>query len=330
MSEISPSIWHQDNQGEWKLYFNTELDMISSSSSHNQIQTKIKINKNISEMKLILGTLVMTPKGIGRLIKANEDIVFIKFNQDIKEENFPINSISNYFNCFILDYSNGNIDIIRIRLKASGKVDDIFVELEKLNKLDTKENNYMLIFNKDILKKEYTFEQINLFNNSKILLLIKNKVIYSVSRFVNTRQPWYLYNLEGICLSASKRIKLVGVGLYGSKDNKIIPVTLKILDGSSTMGNIIFEENVEIVPASNELGPITKIVFSKPVDCKQNQDYSIIIYSKINTNTFYGFNGKAYVEGEKGVGFSFKRLIGKSGGTGVETGNFPELYYYLN
>ena len=330
MSEISPSVWHQDNQGEWKLYFNTELDLISSSSSHNQIQTKIKINKNISEMKLILGTLVMTPKGIGRLIKANEDIVFIKFNQDIKEENFPINSISNYFNCFILDYSNGNNDIIRIRLKASGKVDDIFVELEKLSKLNTKENNYMLIFNKDILKKEYTFEQINLFNNSKILLLIKNKVIYSVSRFVNTRQPWYLYNLDGICFSASKRIKLVGVGLYGSKDNKIIPVTLKILDGSSTMGNIIFEENVEIVPGSNELGPITKIVFSKPVDCKQNQDYSIIIYSKINTNTFYGYNGKAYVEGEKGVGFSFKRLIGKSGGTGVETGNFPELYFYLN
>lgn len=330
MSEVSPSVWQQDNQGEWKLYFNTEIDMTSSPSSHNQIKTKNKINKNISEMKLILGTLVMTPKGIGRLIKANEDIAFIKFNQDIKEENFPIKSISNYFNCFILDYSNGNSDIIRMRLKASGKVDDIFIELEKLNKLNTKENNYMLIFNKDMLKKEYTFEQINLFNNSKILLLIKNKVTYTVSRYANTRQPWYLYNLDGICFSASKRIKLTGVGLYGSKDNKIIPVTIKILDGSSTMGGLIFEENVEIIPASNELGAITKIIFSKPVDCKQNQDYSVILYSKINANTFYGYNGKAYVEGEKGVGFSFKRLLGKSGGTGVETGNFPELYYYLN
>lgn len=330
MSEVSPSVWHQDNQGEWKLYFNTELDMIFSSSSHNQIKTKNKINKDISEMKLILGTLVMTPKGIGRLIKVNADIVFIKFNQDIKEENLPIHSISNYFNCFILDYSNGNNDIIRIRLKASGKVDDIFVELEKLSKLNTKENNYMLIFNKDILKKEYSFEQINLFNNSKILLLIKNKVTYTVSRYTNTRQPWYLYNLDGICFSASKRIKLTGVGLYGSKDNKIIPATIKILDGSSTMGSLIFEDNVEIIPASNELGAITKIIFSKPVDCKQNQDYSVILYSKINANTFYGYNGKAYVEGEKGVGFSFKRLAGKSGGTGVETGNFPELYYYLN
>ena len=167
MSDISPSVWQEDSKGEWKLYFNTELDLISSSSSHNQIQTKNKINKNISGMKLILGTLVMTPKGVGRLIKANEVIAFIKFNQNIREENFPINSISNYFNCFILDYSNGNSDIIRIRLKASGKVDDIFFELEKLNKLNPKENNYMLIFNKDILKKEYTFEQINLFNNSK-------------------------------------------------------------------------------------------------------------------------------------------------------------------
>ena len=52
--------------------------------------------------------------------------------------------------------------------------------------------------------------------------------------------------------------------------------------------------------------------------------------TKVNTNTFYGSNGKPFIDGEKGVSFSFKRVLGKSGGTGVETGNFPELYYYLH
>ena len=52
--------------------------------------------------------------------------------------------------------------------------------------------------------------------------------------------------------------------------------------------------------------------------------------TKVNTNTFYENNGKPFIDGEKGVSFSFKRALGKSGGTGVETGNFPELYYYLH
>lgn len=330
MSEVSPSVWHQDNQGEWKLYFNTEKDLISTSSFHNQAQSTITINNNLSEMNIVLGTLVMTPKGIGRLIKINEDFAYIRFNQDSKEEKFLIKNISNFFKCFITDYSNGNNDIIRLRLKASGKVEDIFRELKKINKLNIKENNYILIFNKDKLKEEYTYEQINLINNSKILLLVENKVSYTVSRYISIRQSWYLYSLDGICFSPSKKIKLTGVGLYGSHDNRIITGTIKILDGPSTMSNPIFEQNVEISPSSNALASIIKIFFSKPIECKQNQDYSIILYSKVTTNTFYGTNGKAYIDGEKGVGFSFKRIVGKNGGTGVETGNFPELYYYLH
>lgn len=330
MSEVSPSVWHQDCQGDWKLYFNTETDLISPSSLHNQPKSKNKTNNNLSEMNIVLGTLVMTPNGIGRLVKINENLAFIRFNQDSKEVNFSIKNISNYFNCFIFDYSNGNNDIIRLRLKSSGKVEDIFTELEKINKLNIIKNNYTLIFNKDKLKEEYTFEQINLINNSKILLLVKNKVVYTVSRYINIRQSWYLYSLDGICFSPSKKIKLTGVGLYGSQDNKIIPGTIKILDGPSTMSNPIFEENVEISPSSNALGAISKIFFSKPIVCMQNQDYSIILYTKITTNIFYGTNGKAYIDGEKGVGFSFKRLVGKCGGTGVETGNFPEFYYYIH
>ena len=330
MSEITPSVWQQNEQGEWKLYFNTESDLISSSSTLNQEQSKSKKLNNLSEMNLVLGTLVMTPKGIGRLIKNNNNIATIRLNQNAKEEQFKLNNISNYFNCFISHYSNGNYDIIRLKLKVAGKVEDIFTELEKIKKINSKENNYVLIFNKNAVKNEYTFEQLNVLNNVKFLLLSKNNVAYTISRYINIGQYWYLYSIDGICFSPSQKIKLLGVGLYGSHENKIINATIKILDGPSTISKILLEENIEIYPSSNKYGAITQIFFPKPVFCGQNQDYSVILCTKTNTNTFFGTNGKAYIDGEKGVRFSFKRVQGKSGGTGVENGNFPEFYYYVH
>ena len=330
MADIPPSVWNQDETGQWKLYFNTELNL-TNSSLVNLDQSKLKKNNNnFSETKLVLGTLVMTPKGIGRLIKNNNGIATIRLKQDTIEEQFSINDISNYTHCFIFHYSKGNTDIIRLKLKVLGKVEDILTELEKIKKINQNENNYILIYNKTLLKPDYNFEQINILNNAKFLLIEKNKVAYTVSRYANIRQYWYIYSLDGICFSPSQRIKLIGVGIYGSYENKIINGTIKLLDGQSTTSKTILEENVEIPPSSNKLAAITQIYFSKPVFCNQNHDYSIILLTKVSTSTFCGTNGKPYIDGEKGICFSFKRVQGKSGGTGIESGNFPELYYYIH
>ena len=106
MSDISPSIWNQDNNGEWKLYFNTDSD-ISSPSQKNKEEQKIKKSLNTSDKNLVLGTLVMTPEGIGRLIKSADGIAHIRFNQEIKEHQFKINEISSTFNCYISFINNG-------------------------------------------------------------------------------------------------------------------------------------------------------------------------------------------------------------------------------
>lgn len=330
MSEITPSVWQQNMKGEWKLYFNTDSEFISPSSALNQEQSKIKKINNLSEKNLILGTLVMTPKGIGRLLKNNNNTATIRLNQDLKEEYFNIDNISNDFNCFITHYSNGTYDIIRLKLKVAGKVEDLYTELEKIKKINRKENNYLLIYNKNVAKNEYTFEQLNILDNAKFLLLSKNNVAYTISRYANLRQCWYLYSIDGICFSPSQQIKLLGVGLYGSHENKIINGTIKILNGPSTISKVILEENIEINPASSKFNAVTQIFFSKPVFCGKNQDYSVILYTKTNTNTFYGTNGKSYIDGEKGIRFSFKRVQGKTAGTGVESGNFPEFYYYIH
>ena len=276
MSEITPSVWQQNMKGEWKLYFNTDSEFISPSSALNQEQSKIEKINNLSEKNLILGTLVMTPKGIGRLLKNNNNTATIRLNQDLKEEYFNIDNISNDFNCFITHYSNGTYDIIRLKLKVAGKVEDLYTELEKIKKINRKENNYLLIYNKNVAKNEYTFEQLNILDNAKFLLLSKNNVAYTISRYANLRQCWYLYSIDGICFSPSQQIKLLGVGLYGSHENKIINGTIKILNGPSTISKVILEENIEINPASSKFNAVTQIFFSKPVFCGKNQDYSVI------------------------------------------------------
>ena len=326
MSEISPSIWQQNEKGDWKLYFNTDMEL-NTSSSNNIEQIKIK-NNNISVKNLILGTLVMTPKGIGRLIKSNDNIGILRFKEDIKEEQFPLNKISNNFNCFIYDYSDG-INIIRLNLKVLGKIDDIFLELEKLKKINRNEFNYTLVYNGKSLQNEYPFEQLNILNNAKFLLLKANNIKLTLSRFLNVSQYWYTYSVDGICFSSSQKIKLIGIGLYGSHENKIINSTIKILDGPSINSKIIYEENIDISPGISKVYAVSQIFFSKPIICKQNQDYSVILYSKTLTNCYYGQQGKQLIEGEKGVNFTFKRVLGKSSGSRVESGNFPEFYYCI-
>ena len=300
---------------------------LNTSSSNNIEQIKIK-NNNISAKNLILGTLVMTPKGIGRLIKSNDNIGILRFKEDIKEEQFPLNKISNNFNCFIYDYSDG-INIIRLNLKVLGKIDDIFLELEKLKKINRNEFNYTLVYNGKSLQNEYPFEQLNILNNAKFLLLKANNIKLTLSRFLNVSQYWYTYSVDGICFSSSQKIKLIGIGLYGSHENKIINSTIKILDGPSINSKIIYEENIDISPGIIKVYAVSQIFFSKPIICKQNQDYSVILYSKTLTNCYYGQQGKQLIEGEKGVNFTFKRVLGKSSGSGVESGNFPEFYYCI-
>ena len=300
---------------------------LNTSSSNNIEQIKIK-NNNISAKNLILGTLVMTPKGIGRLIKSNDNIGILRFKEDIKEEQFPLNKISNNFNCFIYDYSDG-INIIRLNLKVLGKIDDIFIELEKLKKINRNEFNYTLVYNGKSLQNEYPFEQLNILNNAKFLLLKANNIKLTLSRFLTVSQYWYTYSVDGICFSSSQKIKLIGIGLYGSHENKIINSTIKILDGPSINSKIIYEENIDISPGISKIYAVSQIFFSKPIICKQNQDYSVILYSKTLTNCYYGQQGKQLIEGEKGVNFTFKRVLGKSSGSGVESGNFPEFYYCI-
>ena len=329
MSGISSSIWNQDKAGEWKLYFNTCSDIPQPSINTNKEKSK-KNNINISEKNISQGTLVMTPKGIGRLIKSIEGIAHIRFNQEIKEEQFPLNEISNVFNCYITFMRKSGVEIIRLKLPVEGIVQNIFEELSKLKKIKEIYSNYSLIYNKNKLKKDYTFDQIKIKNNSKILLLEMNEVENKIFRFGQEQLGWYSYSRDAICFNPSENIKLLGVSVYCPYDNTNMNGILRIVEGQQYEGKLLAEENVEIQSSQNKTNIRKKIKLKKSVVCKKNADYTIVFYSRSNSKTYFGTKGKSIAEGENGINFTFKKAIGNNGRTSVDIGNFPELFYCLD
>ena len=94
------------------------------------------------------------------------------------------------------------------------------------------------------------------------------------------------------------------------------------------MGQVFYEEPVEVPAAPDQNNSITQIIFKKPVNLKPQIDYTIQLICTNYCYLYYGGGGKNTTEGEKGVEFSFKYTLGSSHGSGIESGNFPEFYYY--
>ena len=328
MSEISNSVWNIDKNGRWKLYFVPEQVLIYPEGRKDNMLTKD--NKSL-EQNLTLGDLVITPKGIGTIIKNIGGYAFIRFKQDIKEYKFLLNEISSYFNCYITFISNGIIDTIRIKLKISGNVSDIIKHLLIIKKINPFKYKYKFIYNQILLKKNNTFEKLNITNNSKILVLESKRQIKSkISRFKSIERNVPLRNQDGVSFSVSKDIELVGIGIYNpSAFRTELNGHLVILEGCSTMGKAIIKKKIEIKYSEEKTTVITKILFSKPILIKKDNDYSLLILPRFSTLIYTGGNGNAFIQGDKGANFTFKKLLGNKGQSNEICGNFPELYYYV-
>lgn len=332
MSTIPSSIWNQDKFGKWKLFFNTEQDISFSNKIDKKKEQK---NINLHDKNLIQGTLVMTPKGIGRLIKSLNGIGYIRFSQEVKEEEFPLNEISNIFTCYVTIMKKENMEKIRLKLPVEGTVQNIFEELAKLEKISNEFNSYSLIYNKNRLKQDNSFDQIKIENNAKILLLSDSEVIVEkkINRFVKENRGWrYSVSKDAICFSPSEDIKLLGASIYCIVDSDIINnITgyLKVVEGQSHLGKVLVEESIEIpkAPISNMR---KKIKFKKNIICKKNMDYTISIFTNNIGRAYCGFNGKPLVEGEDGINFTFKKGNNRDTLSSPLMGNFPELFYCHN
>ena len=323
MNPIKQSIWRQDTKGEWKLFFNTEYPQIEIENTQKQ---KSYINK-INPKTLNLGTLVMTPDGIGRLLKIENQTAKITMSKTKKEEHYPIDKISNHFISLIKVYDKEISNWFRINLPVNGNVETLKKILIEMKIVDLQISDYLLVTNGTELKDEYTFEQLSLKSNCKILLCGQKLINCKVNRFNQVLNWWYSYNMDGITFSCNKKIKLTGIGMYGSHEGKTQNGTLKIYE-NETPSNLLYDEVIEILPAADQSNAIVPINFKKPIVIRQNIDYTIQFQCSNYCYLYYGNGGIATVEGEKGVEFYYKFTQGSAHGTNVQSGNFPELYYY--
>jgi hypothetical protein len=324
-NEIKQSTWKQTQDGDWKLFFN--LNAESTPKLENETQLKLLLEGS-SKKSLKMGSLVMTPKGIGRLIKLDNKIATVKFLLDEQEDNFEEPLILPEFPIYLRILDKDFSNWYRLMVPANGSVETLKKLIEELKIVDASTCNYLVIYNGVEIKDEQFFDQIDLRPNAKMLLCGLKMTQCKILRFSTTYNWWYTYNTDGLTFTVNKKIRLSGVGMYGSHEGKIQSGTLKIFEGTASVGTILYEEPVEIPPAPEQNNCITPIHFKKPVSIKPHLDYTIQLVCTNYCYLYYGSGGKSTVEGEKNIEFYFKYTQGSSHGTGVESGNFPEFYYF--
>jgi hypothetical protein len=160
--QFENSVWRQSSKGKWLMSFNNYQQNTEECS---------KLVVDISNKRpLSIGSLVMTPKGIGRLLKLEEGNARVKFLKNEDEENFKRSTVSNEFNIFIKILNADCSFWYRITLPSNGTTELIKKSIEDLKIVDMDAFNYLLIYQGKELIDNLFFDQLDFKPNSKILM----------------------------------------------------------------------------------------------------------------------------------------------------------------
>lgn len=331
-SNFQGSIWKyvkETNDDDWKLFFNySEKEKIKGSSKKGVNEHQVKLSDFNSKKNLILGTLVMTPSGIGKLTKQDKNVSTVKLVKSNEEHNFEDNLIQIQFPVYIRildkEFSNWH----KVYVLANSNVDQLKKTLEE-KKIVPKEKSFTLVFNGLELKDEAFFDQLDLRPESKILLYGLKSSICKVERYLSVNTWWYTYQVDGVTFNVNKKIRLSGLGMYGSHEGKTQNGTIYILEGNigNSTASAVYEEVIEVPPSPSQSEAIVQINFRKAVAIKPNQDYTIQFRCTNYCYLYYGSQCPPTVTGDKNVVFSFKFTNNSSHGSNAESGNFPVFYY---
>lgn len=324
---MTQSIWKETHRGEWKLLFNTNIKPLLETE---ELQTKKpNIKPLINTQTLTLGILFICPKGIGRLIKIKDTTATLRLSLTNTEETFEVNEISNQLNIYIKRYDNNFINWYRITVPVNGNIELVKEEIEKMKLFDLTSCNYTLLANGTELKEEYSFEQLDFKQNNKLLFVKEKMTSFTIKRYKTLYEWWYGYNSDGISFSISKKIRLTGVGLYCSHENKPQNGDLILCEESDPTFNLAEILEIEVPPAGSKEEAVFPVMFSKPIILKPNIVYMIEFKCRNPCSMYYGAQGQENNPGEKNIEFTFKMSSQEFGhGTNVQSGNFPEFYYY--
>jgi hypothetical protein len=333
MKNHEQSVW-KFSSNEWRLFYD-----IKNNSDLNETYIP-DIKKSFK-----LGSLVMTPKGIGRLLHHDEIISKVKFINSDEQIIFDTVDISTNFYIFLKIFVFCPAPYYRIELPANGDVDTIRKVIANLNIF--KQNfEYSMMYNSKILNSGY-FDQLDFKKDAKILVYGLKKEEHVLKRYSEVCDGWYSSTNDSIVFNVDRKISICGLGYYGSNQNKTIIGNLKILELSEEIENTrgrgrgrirrtrfnnrindnLLEMRVEIPPVESASNCIHPIRFKK-ITISPNVDYFIEMEILDPCDVYYGTSySTQYIESS---GVTFKFLSSEVSDSSSPTeGNFPEIYYYV-
>jgi len=147
-----------------------------------------------------------------------------------------------------------------------------------------------------------------------------NNSLYTVYRGDKLGSGNWAYNngIDAMCFITDKRIKLIGIGIFGPKKGELM-VEITILEKNITIYKVTHK-----CPQSGLDEPI-QVKLAKTIVIMDNIKYEIIL--KINGNNSYRMcNGLDNVCVEE-VNFLFINSEKSSNGTSIASGQIPTLYF---
>ena len=321
-------------QSVWKSVEGSNMSYFSNTSrvsEHHDSKLEKYKSPSTSVVEYKMGSLYMTEKGIGRLIKLDKDNATIKFVKTNSELAFPCAKICSDFNLSVkLITPDSSSSSFSLSVPANGTVELLKKKLNSLGIIDLANGSFYLIFNgKEILDDNF-FDSLDFLPNSKVLICYEKLSTYSLTRFPMIYTYWYTYATDGITITVNKKIKLSGIGFFGSHESKTQEGTVKLFEGTcSSPGATLMEDSITIEPAVSQQEPYFTYMFKKPVAMKAGVEYTVQLVSRTYCYLYYGNTGQSRMEGEKGVEFQFKYTTGSSHGSNDTCGNFGQIHYMV-
>jgi len=149
-----------------------------------------------------MGTIVMTPKGTGRLIKKGDKISVVRLFIDDTEYTFEESLVLAEFQVYLKIF--GTDTWHRVSVKANGTIQELMQTIEEL-KIVQSSTAYVLLYNRSELRDDLFFEKLDIRNNAKILINIRSFRITSL--ILNRKMEGFLAKMLG--KKAQSKINLI-------------------------------------------------------------------------------------------------------------------------
>jgi len=325
INEKEEPVWKQTKLiGDWIRIFDCQKDTNIVKQAFDVVKNKIPDDNDIK-----LGSIVMTPNGPFRLLKVEDNIATIRHINTDKVLTTNKTDISLTFNIIVRLIGQVN-SWFKITLNSNGGVEELKKKIEELRIINSDKLDYIIIHNGGILRDGLFFDQLNFKPNTRILLRTIDKKPHTIRRFTSCKKNSY-YSGDNIIFNVNKRIKLAGVGLYGTSTGRAVMSHVKFMEGSlDSSSKVIIDEDYDIPPGESINNCITNFKFYSPISLNPLQDYTIALNLRPGDpdadDVYIGEGGQDMVEGDLGIVFTFKK--GKNSGvTNVTRGAFPEFYY---